>query len=299
MRKILFSIAAVSALAVGAPAAAQYSNGIYQDRSSGDYQTRGYGNGGVEVRVDQLQARLQAGVQSGLINSQEANRLYAQLQQLNQVERQYSRNGINLRERQDLQMRIRNLSQQIRYAEGRGNAGYGNGGYGQYDDRYNRQGRIDRNGDGYDDRTYDRNGRWSDRNRDGYDDRTYDRNGRWSDRNRDGYDARYSRQDRRDRDRDGYEDRDYDRDGRWDRDAQGGYQQPSQGILGGILGSIFGGNSGVRVGQRVPNGLYGLPSEYRRQFRDGNGVYYRTDGRNIYQVDARTQTVVRVYQMNR
>lgn len=282
MKKTIFSIAAVSALAVGAPAAAQYSNGVYQDRSGGGYQTRGYGNGGLEVRIDQLQARLQAGVQGGLIDRQEANRLYAQLRQLNQVERQYSRNGINLRERQDLQARIRNLGQQIRYAEGRGNAGYGNGGYDRYDDRYNRQSRIDRNGDGYDDRRYDRDDRWSDRNRDRDDDRRYDRDDRWSDRNRDGYD-----------------DRDYDRDDRWDRDSQGGYQQPNQGILGGILGSVFGGNSGIRVGQRVPNGLYGLPSEYRRQFQDGNGVYYRTDNRNIYQIDARTQTVVRVYQMNR
>jgi hypothetical protein len=41
----------------------------------------------------------------------------------------------------------------------------------------------------------------------------------------------------------------------------------------------------------------GVPYEYRDQFRDGNGVYYRSDGRNIYQIDARSQTVVRIFPM--
>jgi hypothetical protein len=30
-------------------------------------------------------------------------------------------------------------------------------------------------------------------------------------------------------------------------------------------------------------------------YRDGNGVYYRSDGRNIYQIDARTNVVTRVF----
>ena len=260
MKKILFGMAAVSALAIGAPAAAQYNNGNYQTQG-GYYQNQGYGNDSrAEMRIDQLQARLQAGVQSGSITRQEAVQLRAQLRQLNQLERQYSRNGIDVRERQDLQLRIRNFREQIRYAEGRGNGRYGN--QGQYDDRYGNQG---------------------------------------------GYDDRYGQQGRIDRDRDGYDDRDYDRDGRWDDDVQGGvqggydrgYEQPNRGGLGGILGSILGGNVGLRVGQRASGNLYDLPYEYRNQFRDGNGAYFRTDGRNIYQIDARSQTVVRVYQMNR
>jgi hypothetical protein len=256
MKKILFGMAAVSALAIGAPAAAQYSSGNYQNQN-GYNQDRGWGNGaGAEVRIDQLHARIQAGMRSGAINRQEAARLDAQLRQLIQTERLYSRNGIDVRERQDLQLRIRNLRQQIAFAEGRGNGRYGN------------------------------QGRYGD----------YDRDGRY-----DG-DAQY----RVDRDRDGYDDRDYNRDGRWEDDArqgdyQRGYEQPNRGGLGGILGNILGTNvnAGLRVGQRASGNLYDLPYEYRNQFRDGNGAYFRTDGRYIYQIDARSQTVVQVYQMNR
>jgi hypothetical protein len=59
------------------------------------------------------------------------------------------------------------------------------------------------------------------------------------------------------------------------------------------------GTGGLRVGQRASSNLYGVPAEYRGQYRDGNGAYYRSDGRNIYQIDARSQTVVRVYTMSR
>jgi hypothetical protein len=172
-----------------------------------------------------------------------------------QLERQYSMNGITQQERADLQLRIRNLRQQIRYAEG--GAGYRqNGQYDRddaYDDNYNNQ-RIDRNRDGYDDRDYDRDGSWDD---------------------------------------------DYQRDGRSDDYDDGDYQQPAQrGGIGGLIDNVFGGG-GLRVGQQASANLYGVPSEYRSQFRDGNGVYYRSDGRSIYQIDARSRTVLRIYPMNR
>ncbi|HEY0147397.1 MAG TPA: hypothetical protein VGB70_00170 [Allosphingosinicella sp.] len=79
----------------------------------------------------------------------------------------------------------------------------------------------------------------------------------------------------------------------------------SQGGLGGILDSIFGGNNnnrecetGVRVGQRVSGNLYAVPSHLRYRYRDGGGVIYRSDGRNILQIDARTNTVLRIYDSN-
>lgn len=59
------------------------------------------------------------------------------------------------------------------------------------------------------------------------------------------------------------------------------------------------GCGGLQFGQRVPSGLYGLPDGYGEQYRDTSGAYYRTDGSQIYQIDARTQTVVRVYPMSR
>ena len=243
MKKILLGMAAVSALAVGAPAAAQQYLGNYQNNG---YQNGYNVNGSLEARIGQLQTRIQTGVQSGTITRQEAVSLRQQLRQLRQVERQYSMNGLSGQERADLQLRLRNLRQQIRYAEGGRNGQYSQGG--QYD-------------------------------------RDYDDDDRYSDR--------------MDRNRDGYDDRDYDRDGRWDDDYEGGYQQPAQrGGIGGIIDSVLG-TGGLRVGQRVSGNLYAVPYEYRNQFRDSNYAYYRSDGRQIYQIDARTQTVVRVYPMNR
>lgn len=128
------------------------------------------------------------------------------------------------------------------------------------------------------------------------------RYGSWEDRE---YDDRYSS--RVDRNRDGWDDRDSDRDGRWDDDnrGQGGpYEEVCQtrGGIGGIIENVLGaGNNcaGLRVGQRVSGNLGSVPYEYRSQFRDGGGVYYRSDGRAIYQIDARSDTVLRVYSMNR
>lgn len=83
-------------------------------------------------------------------------------------------------------------------------------------------------------------------------------------------------------------------------------EDTSRGGLAGIIDGIFGGGNtrgsdcspGLRVGQRASGNLYGVPPELRSRFRDGGGVYYRSDGRSIYQIDARTQTVLRVYAMN-
>ncbi|MGZ8305107.1 MAG: hypothetical protein ACXWU6_00715 [Allosphingosinicella sp.] len=113
----------------------------------------------------------------------------------------------------------------------------------------------------------------------------------------------------------------YDRDTRYSWDDRydnedvysgrgGPYEQPydtycdnnDRGGIGGLISGILGGGRDndctLRVGSRVPSNLYAVPSQYRYQFRDGNGVYYRSDGRNIYQIDARTQTVLRIYDMN-
>lgn len=135
---------------------------------------------------------------------------------------------------------------------------------------------------------------------------------RWDDDDRqDGYgrdegnmrdDRGYAGGGRIDADRDGYDDRDHDRDGRWDDDANDGryqpQQQPARTGLGGIVDTLLG-RDGPRAGQQAPANLYGLQGGYRDQYRDGNGSVFRTDGRQIYQIDARTQTVVRVYPMNR
>ena len=265
MNRIIFSAlaasSAVMAIAAAAPASAQ----------SGGYGGNAYGaNGNIEVRADQLQMRLQEGVRSGAITRAEAMPLRVQLRELTRLEMLYARDGISGRERADLQQRINSLRQGIRMAE-RGSDGR----YGRDDDRDNRD---DRYGNRDVDSRYDRNN-------DGWDDRDGNRDGRWD------VDSRY------DNDRDGYDDRDYNRDGRWDNDGDS-RQSDGRGVVGQILDRVTG-NGGLRVGQRVSGDLGGVPYAYRSQYRDSDNAYYRSDGRNIYQIDARTQTVVRVYAMNR
>jgi hypothetical protein len=75
----------------------------------------------------------------------------------------------------------------------------------------------------------------------------------------------------------------------------------NRGGIGGVIDSVLGRDNcySLRVGSRATGSLYSVPSQYRYQYRDGNGVYYRSDGRAIYQIDARTNTVLRVYSMDR
>jgi hypothetical protein len=284
MKKTLMTLAAVSALAIGAPATAQYASGNFQ------------------ARIQQIQSEIQTGVQAGTIRSDDARTLREHLRVLRQTERTYALNGFTRTERQDLQNRIQNLRQQIRYAENvRG------------DTRYSQSGLVDRNRDGFDDRDFDRDGRWDDdtnsrygqsgyidRNRDGFDDRDRDRDGRWDDDT----DTRYGQSGYIDRNRDGFDDRD--RDGRWDDNAYGmggPFDEVSQVCgtrsgLGGILGGLLGSDNCLSVGERAPGNLSALPYQYRTQFRDGSGYYHRYVNGNVVQIDARTGTVVRIYDIN-
>ena len=264
MNKIMIILAATTALTVSMPAAAQYRGGA-----------------NVQLRVDQLRTELQHGVRSGDISRSEAAPLREQLYHLAQLERRYSANGISGRERADLQHRINALRQGIRFAaRDRDNRFDGD------DDRYDRDDRYGRDDD-RDERNVDSR---YDRNNDGWDDRDGDRNGRWD------VDSR------NDDNRDGWDDRDHDRDGRWDDDDDRYDRNVSgngnRGLIGQIIDSVTGGG-GLRVGQRASANLGPVPYEYRGQFRDGNGAYYRSDGRQIYQIDARTHVVARVFAMNR
>jgi len=222
------------------------------------------------VRSDQLRMQLQAGVRSGAISRAEAIPLREQLTQLTRLERLYARDGISGRERADLQHRINRVRQGIRMAERTGDGRFGRDGdrYDRDGDRYSRDGASDRNNDGWDDRDNDRDGRWD-------------------------VDAR------NDSNRDGWDDRDHDRDGRWDNDEGYGREEvQDRGVVGQIIDRVTG-TGGLRVGQRASADLGGVPYAYRNEYRDGRGTYYRSDGRQIYQIDARTQTVVRIYAMNR
>jgi type II secretory pathway pseudopilin PulG len=228
MKKAFLTLAAVGALAAAAPAAAQY--GQYGNTNAG-------GRVGIDNRLARLDARIQAGIQSGAIDRREARSLRQQLRDIQRLERQYSYNGLSQQERMDLQQRLRAFRDELRYADGGRSDQYGNS---NWNDDYNNR------GGGYDDDYSGRGGP--------------------------------------------YEDVDCDSD---------------RGGIAGIFDSIFGGGSSsncsgsmLRVGARASGDLRSLPSEYRYRYRDGNGVYYRHDGRSIYQIDARTNTVVRIYPMN-
>jgi hypothetical protein len=226
MKKLLYAMAAVSAIAIAAPAAAQYNN-----RTDVDFNTR------VDQRIDRLGERLEAGIDSGAINRTEARTLRTQIIAFVRLQRDHDRNGLTASERQDLQQRLRSLGETFRVADGgRNNTRYGSN-------------------DGWDDDFAGRGG-------------PYDADG------------------------DGWDDRDCDRDG----DIDSGACTQERGGLGGFLETILG-QGGLRVGQRVTGELYTVPSQYSSRYRDDSRYYYRSDGRRIYQIDARTNVVTRVYPM--
>ncbi|TMJ13035.1 MAG: hypothetical protein E6G94_12550 [Alphaproteobacteria bacterium] len=229
MTRLLLAASTIAAIAVAAPAAAQY--GTQTGAYNNGYNQNNYAaaNANMSNRIVQLQTRLDAGIRAGTISRSEANSLRMEMRNLTRLDRQYSRNGYTQAERQDLQSRMRSLRQNLRLADG-GNA------------QYDRYGDNDAYGNGYDNGYYGQGGPYEDA----------------SDCTR----------------------------------ATG-----LGGVINGILGT--GNDCGLRVGQRATSNLYSLPYQYQSQYREGNGIYYRTDGRMIYQIDARNNTVVRVYSMNR
>lgn len=119
MKKVLLSIAAVSALAVALPAAAQGYGPSYGQRGydSRGYDNRGYDSRGwtsVEVRLERLHDRIQRGVESGRLTRREAQGLRMEFRDLVQRERAYSRNGLTWQERADLDARFDRLAARIR-----------------------------------------------------------------------------------------------------------------------------------------------------------------------------------------
>ncbi|MEA3016324.1 MAG: hypothetical protein QOI38_1046 [Sphingomonadales bacterium] len=267
MNRILLTMAAVSAVAIGAPAMAQYPGG-----STGIQAGAG---------TDQLSARIDAGIRQGTISRQEAASLRTQLRTLTRLERQYSIGGFSVQERTDLQQRTRTLRQQIRVADG--------GGYGRDDDRWSENdGRDGRDGRDCPPGLDKRDNGCVPPGQEG-------RDGRWEDRR----DGRYENGARVDANRDGYDDRDLNRDGRIDS-ADQGYQDRDR--RGGVFGDAIDrltGSDGLRVGQRASADLGAVPYDLRSQYRDGSGAYYRADRRNVYRIDARTNLVMQVFALNR
>ena len=204
MKPFLLAMSTVAALAVAMPAAGQWRGGY-----DNDADTR------FDLRIEQLENRIDAGARAGTINRREAWRLRSQLSQIDRLEDRYARGGFSIAERRDLQQRIRNLRQTVRVAD-RGswdrNERYG---YWENEDRY-----LGRGGPIGETACVDRRG------------------------------------------------------------------------FAGLIDDLTGREVCFSVGQRFTGGLYAVPSNYRARFRDRPGVYYRSDGRNIIAIDARTHVIL-------
>lgn len=142
LKLILGTAIAASALTVAAPAAAQY----YPQPQYGYGNQYGYQNDNGQARVlyarvDQISRQIRQLEYSRRISSGQADRLSYQAQDLRQRLRQLSYGGLNPNERYDVERRLGQLEQRIRYSANSGR-GYGFGqqygqyGYGQYGQQY-------------------------------------------------------------------------------------------------------------------------------------------------------------------
>lgn len=252
---------------------------------------------GVQNRIANLEARFNAGVDTGAFTTAERNRIQRQLMDLRGLERSYSSNGLSGAERRTLQQRIRAVRDQLRMAGGSNWANQ----YGWSDTQldayagssYDAYGRVVPNASV----TYDQYGRVIANS--GV---VYDQNGRPIANG--GMSDQYGRPI-----------------ANTNVYGQGdAYRRaPSSGgignILGGVLGAAVGGGSGVggilgsilgrgglRTGEVLTGGLgsvLGSAAGLGSQYRDNNKVYYRSDGQRVYEIDARTNTVLRVYPVQR
>lgn|GEM_PF-1088429 len=326
MKKLVLTLAAIPLAAYAAGASAQ----TYA------YQTHANAGGAVSVqnRILNLENRFNAGLSAGVFTSAQRDSISRQLNELRNLERSYSYNGLSQAERRTLQQRIRTVRDQLRMAGGSNWARN----YGWSDAE------LDRYGDSYG-TAYGQNGSYDAYGRpiqgSGV---TYDRYGRPVANNNVVYDQ-YGRPVANN----GVE---YDRYGRpvynggvvtdrYGRPVNGGYSgqggpyepipQGSQsgnvlggvlgtvlgggGGMGGVLGSVVGGGSGMGgiLGSILGRGglqrgdvitstigsVLGGATGYGSQYRDTGSVYYRSDGERVYEIDSRTNTVNRVYPVQR
>lgn len=113
MKKVLLSLAAVTAIAAAAsPAAAAPGNGIDQ-------------------RQHNLAQRIDRDFHRGHLTRVEANRLVAQLRQVEAMERHYRRGGLSRWERQDINRRLDAVQARLRIERRDNDRQYGYG-YGRW-----------------------------------------------------------------------------------------------------------------------------------------------------------------------
>lgn len=150
MRKMMIALMAASTAFAVAPAAAQdWRGGGYEDDRGGYGYGRGYSQ-----QIERLRFQIDRLAQQGRLDRREVGYLRGQVGQLYQLERRYGRGGFNQWERRDLQQRIAQVHQRLRYAAGNR--------WDRRDDRWDRDDRYDgRDRDRWDRRDRD-DDRWDD-----------------------------------------------------------------------------------------------------------------------------------------
>lgn len=103
MRKFLIPAILISAVAVSAPAASQHRSNY------------GHQGVGIERQLDQIEQQIDRARDRRQISRDEARRLQRQADRIDNLHDRYRRNGLNQRERHDLQNRIQRLRQQFRW----------------------------------------------------------------------------------------------------------------------------------------------------------------------------------------
>jgi hypothetical protein len=124
MNRVILAAAAASAALLSTSAGAQrYRHQPYQPYQQYDvydqYANGGYGQYGLVIRphAGEFQQRIHAGVQRGLFDPQEANRMMGDLQSHLALEQQYSSHGITRSEAQVLHERLQYFQWALSQAE--------------------------------------------------------------------------------------------------------------------------------------------------------------------------------------
>src|SRR5688500_13020953 len=113
MKYLSFVMFAGAAGIAAAPASAQTTYDPYPT-TYGNAQAN---QNTMQSRIATLNARLQAGIDTGAITRAEARPIRQQIRYLAQLEQRYSADGLTKQERRDLQQRFRYTRQQLRAAD--------------------------------------------------------------------------------------------------------------------------------------------------------------------------------------
>lgn len=82
-----------------------------------DYEDQASAGLTFDERLDQLETRIEAGVDSGAIGTREARGLRRQLDEIDSLEARYAAGGFTAEEQRDLQLRLRAVRREVRLAD--------------------------------------------------------------------------------------------------------------------------------------------------------------------------------------